>query len=517
MLTEEQLAAVIDGVKGVARFILVGDPRQLPPIGAGRPFVDIVNRLRPAALDATFPRRAPCCGELTVPRRPTRIHGVETNQAQRRADLMLAEWFSGREPSPGADVIWDQLRKGDVDETLTVLRWDGPHDLRTTLLGVLERELELASDDDVLGFERACGGSEFEGRAYFWRARNGEPGAAAKIENWQILAPVRGHAHGVRDLNRFLQRRFRTDTLEWAKSRYRKIPRPLGGEEIVWGDKVISLVNESWRSVFPKEGALRYIANGDIGVVVGQYKTKGLKGAPWKGEVEFAGQEGYVYDYRHGNFGDEGSPPLELAYALTVHKAQGSEFGRTIVVVPNPCRILSRELLYTALTRQRERITVLYQGDPSELKRFAEPERSETALRLTNLFSEPDLVETAHTTSRGDVVRSKSEALIAELLHARKIEYAYERQLTFDDGSFRYPDFTIEDDDLGRTIFWEHLGMLNDSVYAKRWEAKRKWYADHGVAEHPASGSQILVSTEDDAAGGIDNAKIAALIDGLFG
>lgn len=452
MLTEEQLAAVIDGVKGAARFILVGDPRQLPPIGAGRPFVDIVNRVRPDGLDATFPRRAPSCAELTVPRRPTQVEGVETNQAQRRADLMLAEWFSGREPSPGTDVIWDCLRAEDVDETLSVFRWDGPDDLRTTLLGVLQRELQLESVDDVLGFELACGGSAFEGRAYFWRGKNGQPGAASKIEDWQMLAPVRGHAHGVRDLNRFLQRQFRGGTLEWAKSRYRKIPKPLGAEDILWGDKVISVVNESWRSVFPKENALRYIANGDIGVVVGQYKTRGLKGLPWKGEVEFAGQEGYVYDYRHSHFGDEGSPPLELAYALTVHKAQGSEFGRTIVVIPNPCTILSRELLYTALTRQRERITLLYQGDPSELKRFADPERSETALRLTNLFAEPDLVETKpgtflergliHRTSRGDVVRSKSEALIAELLHARKIEYAYERRLTFDDGSFRYPDFT---------------------------------------------------------------------------
>jgi hypothetical protein len=395
------------------------------------------------------------------------------------------------------------------------------------LLEVLQRELSLESVDDVLGFELACGGSEYEGRAYFWRARNGEPGAAAKIEDWQILAPVRGHAHGVRDINRSLQRQFRADTLEWSESRYRKIPKPLGAEQILWGDKVMSVVNESWRRVYPQEGALRYIANGDIGVVVGQYKTRGMRGLPWKGEVEFAGQEGYVYDYRHGHFGQESSPPLELAYALTVHKAQGSEFGRTVVVIPNPCWILSRELLYTALTRQRERITLLYQGDPNELKQFADPERSETAVRLTNLFAEPDLVETRtgkflergliHTTSGGDIVRSKSEALIAELLHARKIDYAYERKLTFDDGSFRYPDFTIEDDDLGRTIYWEHLGMLNDSVYAERWEAKRQWYADHGVVKYPEPGAQVLVSTEDDAVGGINTAEIAALIDELFG
>jgi ATP-dependent exoDNAse (exonuclease V) alpha subunit len=40
MLTEEQLAALIDALSSVDRIILVGDASQLPPIGAGRPFVD---------------------------------------------------------------------------------------------------------------------------------------------------------------------------------------------------------------------------------------------------------------------------------------------------------------------------------------------------------------------------------------------------------------------------------------------------------------------------------------------
>ena len=46
MLTEEMLAALIQALKGVHRLILIGDPRQLPPIGAGRPFVDIVEAPR---------------------------------------------------------------------------------------------------------------------------------------------------------------------------------------------------------------------------------------------------------------------------------------------------------------------------------------------------------------------------------------------------------------------------------------------------------------------------------------
>ena len=256
MLTEEQLAAVINGVKGVGRFILVGDPRQLPPIGAGRPFVDIVKRLRPESLESSAPpRHAPGCGELTVPRRPTRVGGQVTSQAQRRADLMLAEWFSGRKPSPAADEIWTKLEDGDVDDTLTIRRWSDSTDLRRLLLETLKRDLELESTEDSRGFEIACGGTEYEGRVYFWPGRNGKPGPARSIEEWQILSPVRRASHGVRDMNRFLQRHFRTDTLEWAKSRYRKIPKPLGDEEILWGDKVISVQNESWRKVFPAEGA----------------------------------------------------------------------------------------------------------------------------------------------------------------------------------------------------------------------------------------------------------------------
>ncbi len=440
---------------------------------------------------------------------------------------MLAEWFSGREPSPAADAIWSRLADGDVDDTLSVRRWDGPDDLRRQLLDVLKRDLELDSTDDGHRFEIACGATEYEERAFFWPARHGKPSPARKVEDWQILSPVRGASHGVRDVNRFIQRHFRSQTLDWAKSRSRKIPKPLGDEEILWGDKVISVQNESWRKVFPVEGAARYIANGDIGVVVGQYKTKNFKKAPWLGQVEFAGQEGFVYDYRAGDFGEAGSAPLELAYALTVHKAQGSEFGQTILVIPNPCRNLTRELLYTALTRQRRRVTVLYQGDPLELLQFAAAERSEIATRVTNLLEEPDLYETQpgtflergliHTTSRGDIVRSKSEALIAELLFARDIDYAYERRLGFADGTFRYPDFTLEDDDRGRTIYWEHLGLLADPVYAERWVAKRKWYADHGVVSYPADGSTVLVCSSDDAGGGIDNQAIVTTIEALFG
>ncbi len=101
MLTEDALDALLDGIEGFDRLVLVGDPRQLPPIGVGRPFVDIVNQLRESAGDLAFPRVGPAYAELTIPRRQ-----VATGDND-RADLQLAEWFSGGEANPGADEIWD--------------------------------------------------------------------------------------------------------------------------------------------------------------------------------------------------------------------------------------------------------------------------------------------------------------------------------------------------------------------------------------------------------------------------
>ena len=63
-----------------------------------------------------------------------------------------------------------------------------------------------------------------------------------------------------------------------------------------------------------------------------------------------------------------------------------------MLVIPNPCRLLSPELLYTALTRQRTPIVVLHQGPLLDLKNYSQGHLSETARRLTNLFEAPSPV-----------------------------------------------------------------------------------------------------------------------------
>jgi hypothetical protein len=452
-----------------------------------------------------------------------------------RSDLLLAEWFSGKGTSAGADEIWERLRPTDgewlreVDETLRVGTWAETKDLQEKLADLLAADLGLAAPDDALGFELSLGATEHNGWSYFWREKGeAKPGAARQAESWQVLSPVRGQAFGVRDLNRFIQHRYRRRTIESAKKRWqRKIPKPMGPEEIVYGDKVINVENRRLSDVFPKEDAMRYVANGEIGIAVGQWRSKKMKKAPWKLAVEFSSQIGFEYGFSKWAFGEEGSPQLELAYAITVHKSQGSEFGNTYLVVPNPCPILSRELLYTALTRQRQRVTLLYQGDIGELRGFASPERGETATRLTNLFKAPKPVKVQerfledgliHRTRRGDLVRSKSEVIIADMLYDKGVDYSYERKLEFADGSFRYPDFTIEDDESGTTVYWEHLGMLGDSAYRKRWDRKLEWYRAHAILPSDEEGKReaTLHVTADDPQGGIDAAAIAESVNRLL-
>ena len=113
---------------------------------------------------------------------------------------------------------------------------------------------------------------------------------------------------------------------------------------------------------------------------------------------------------------------------------------------------------------------------------------------------------------------SKSEVLIANELYRRKIDYAYEKELTMG-GRTCKPDFTIEDAASGVTVYWEHCGMLLDDEYRNRWELKKERYRNHGVMpmSEGAGPEGMLVETSDDPASGFDCQAISRIADKLFG
>ena len=95
-------------------------------------------------------------------------------------------------------------------------------------------------------------------------------------ERWQVLSPVRQKPWGVDSINRIFHLRYKGEELKMAKNpgRYRHIPPPRGDYQIIYGDKVINNRNtrRSKNRISPRPNSSGYLANGEIGTVVGHQK-----------------------------------------------------------------------------------------------------------------------------------------------------------------------------------------------------------------------------------------------------
>ena len=183
------------------------------------------------------------------------------------------------------------------------------------------------------------------------------------------------------------------------------------------------------------------------------------------------------------------------------------------LVLPKRTRLLTRELLYTALTRSRQHLVLLVEGrNAGFLYDLTRPEQSETARRNTNMFiggvrtdgeDAPYADHLVHRTRRGEMVRGKSELVIANHLFSVGLKYEYERPLdgTVAAGRLR-PDFSFITD-AGDLILWEHLGLMNRDDYRRGWEWKKSWYEQNEYTE-----GRNLFTTSDDERGGLDSRPI---------
>lgn len=496
MLTMDDLVAVLEALDlaHVQRLVLVGDPNQLPPIGVGRPFADLASYLETTdALADDGARLGVALARLTV-----EVRAAATASAPSDA-LRLASWFTREQQPVDADRVLSDLELGEKFNDLEIVFWKTPDELRARLLQAFQTHLGLKSGSDAAGFDSSLGLDERG-----WVPFDAPEGA----ERWQILSPVRMHPHGVHDVNRWVQRQFRAKELEAGAKPW---GMALGDESIVRKDKVIQTSNQHRKAYDGKTSDKHYIANGEVGLAATD--TNG-----WM-NVVFAGRPNLRFGYSKRDF-PGGSGPLELAYALTVHKAQGSEFKKVFVILPKNCRLLSRELLYTALTRSREQLVLFVEGDDATvLFDMTRPERSETARRNTNLFqgviriaddAVPFAEHLIHRTEKGHLVRSKSELVIANMLFQRGISYEYERVCEGGvvPGRLR-PDFSFVTAD-GDLILWEHLGMLSRPDYKKGWEWKRTWYQKNGFVE----GKTLFTSTEEDGKG-LDSIRLREISDAI--
>ena len=168
------------------------------------------------------------------------------------------------------------------------------------------------------------------------------------VNDVQVLAPMHKGVAGVANLNARLQEALNPHArgLRAAGAEYRP------------GDKVIQLRNNYDKGLF----------NGDIGTVVAVDSGKAAI------EAEF---DGTRHGFERGELGD-----LALAYAISIHKSQGSEYP--VVVVPllkAHFMMLQRNLLYTAITRGKKKVLIV--GEPAAYAMAVR--NAESKLRLTHL------------------------------------------------------------------------------------------------------------------------------------
>ena len=162
----------------------------------------------------------------------------------------------------------------------------------------------------------------------------------------QVLTPSRKGELGVENLNKILQQ-------------YINPPAP-GKREKQWGevifrenDKVMQIKNDyqmEWKIVTKKGLTIKEgsgVFNGDCGIIREINEFAGTV------TVEF--DEGKLVEYTGATLEE-----LELAYAITIHKSQGSEYPAVIIPLLNaPRPLLNRNLLYTAVTRARKCVTIV--------------------------------------------------------------------------------------------------------------------------------------------------------------
>ncbi len=187
-----------------------------------------------------------------------------------------------------------------------------------------------------------------------------------EAQSIQVLAPLKAGVCGIENLNKVLQESINPPSeskrqIEYVRTIFRE------------GDKVMQMANNydlEWKKIgkFATEIG-KGVFNGDIGFI----QTID----PQTREVIVEFEDGRICLYTSVDLFD-----LSLAYAITIHKSQGSEFDTIVIpAIAGPSIILTRNLIYTAVTRAKKMVVIV--GEKQYLKRMVS--NKYTATRFTNL------------------------------------------------------------------------------------------------------------------------------------
>ena len=318
------MARVLSALPGDARLVLLGDASQLASVQPGAVFADVCR----AGLGVGSIRAG---GD---PSTPVGVGlGAGAGGAGGQGGAVLPE------PSPLPPCVVELVRNWRFDQAggvgrlaAAVVRGDGGAAV-AALREAADGATELRSLADAGHFERLATTFADERFAPALRTMQSKPAdrePAARTESlseFRVLCAHRIGAFGAERFNRLVERRLRTLGLVPADDPFYP------------GRPILVTRND------PRTG----LSNGDTGVVV---RDADRRIKVWFPELEDT-------ESRPRLVAPARLPPHESFFAVTVHRAQGSEYDE-VAMVPGPAesRVATRELLYTAVTRARRRVVV---------------------------------------------------------------------------------------------------------------------------------------------------------------
>jgi exodeoxyribonuclease V alpha subunit len=332
MVSLTLMARLLEAVRPSARMVLVGDPDQLSSVEAGAVLADIARA--PGAPDIGLGQRLVELG-LIADGEEAPVHGV--------VQLTHTWRFGG-----AIDALARAIRAADADAAIAVLR-SGASDVQFR-----EVDLEAApTEASARALAGMAGQVREAGVAMLDAARSGDvAGALAALERHRLLCAHRRGPYGVR--------RWGLEVERWLAEAI-----PGYGEDGEWyvGRPVLVTANDYEMSLY----------NGDTGVIV--ETPDGVRAAVARGAAPRL-------------FSPVRLDAIQTVHAMTVHRAQGSQFDSVSFVIPPPeSPLLTRELLYTAVTRARRQVLLI--GSEEAVRRAIErPANRASGLRhrlATNL------------------------------------------------------------------------------------------------------------------------------------